>query len=437
MKVTREKIENSQAYLTIEMDKAEVEQSLEKSYQRLVQRVSIPGFRKGKAPRNIVERHVGRESLFEDTLKHILPEAYEKALAEEKLQPVAEPHIELVQQEPLVFKATVPLMPTVKLDDYHKLSLTPEPVTVKEEDVDAVIEQLRHQHAAWEPVERPVEFNDMVVIDVDSSIEGKPFINQKGVQYQVIKDSTAPLKGFSEQLVGMNRGDEKEFTLQLPLDFPKAELGGKEASFKVKVGEIKLEKLSELNDDFAKEVDPEFKNLGQLRERLTGQLKVRLEAKAQADFEERILEEVTKTSQVEYPAVLVDLELERMLDQQSRRLQSGGLSIDDYLKAVKKTPEELRTETRPVAEKRVLRSIVLDKIAEEEKIEASHEEIDAEIQLMAASAPSKREVVERMLSDPRAHESVRQMLLTRKTVQRLVDIAKTPRAETQEKEAGK
>ena len=172
MKVTKEKTENSQAFLTIEMEPAEVEESLEVSYHHLVKKTKIPGFRKGKAPRAILEGHIGKESLFEEALNNLLPQAYEKAIKEQEIEPITQPHIEIAQTDPVIFKVTVPLKPTIKLGDYHHLQFTPEPVEVTEDDVNTAIEQLRRQHAIWEPVERPVEFDDLIVLNVESNVEG-------------------------------------------------------------------------------------------------------------------------------------------------------------------------------------------------------------------------------------------------------------------------
>ena len=192
MKVTNEKVENRQAFLSIEMEPAEVEQSLEECYRRLAKKANITGFRKGKAPRKVLERHSNKESLMEEAFGDLIPKAYEKAVKEQKLKPIARPHIEIAQNDPLVFKAVVPLQPLVELGDYHSIRVEPQPVEIGEGDVDALIEKLRHQRANWEPVERPVDFNDMVVFDIESNIEGKPFINQKGAQYSVTQNSSFP-----------------------------------------------------------------------------------------------------------------------------------------------------------------------------------------------------------------------------------------------------
>ena len=423
MKVTREKTENSQAFLTIEMEPAEVEESLEASYHRLAMKANIPGFRKGKAPRAVLERYIGKESLLEDALNNLLPQAYEKAVKEQGIEAIASPSIEIAQTDPVVFKATVPLKPTIKLGDYYDIRLTPEPVELTEDGVNAVIEQLRHQHATWEPVERAANFDDLVTLDVESQIEGKPFINQQGVQYQVLPAQPLPVAGFAEQLPGMKGGEEKEFKLQIPEDYPRGELAGKEAWFKVRVTEIKQQRLPELDDEFATLINPDFKTLDSLREQVSANLRLRAEQRAKEEFEERIIEAVADISQVEFPPVLVEIEIARLLNQQARWLQASGKGLEEYLSRINKTEEELREELHPLATKRVTHSLLLGRIAEEEKIEVSDSEINAELENMTQSATENKDEVQKLLDSPQARSSMEQLLTTRKTIQRLVEIA--------------
>ncbi len=425
MKVTNEKTENCQVFLSIEMEPAEVEESLEKSYYRLVRKMNIPGFRKGKAPREILERYIGKDSLLEDALDNLLPEAYEKAIKEQKIEAIAQPHIEIAQTDPVVFKATVPLPPKVELGDYHHIQVTPEPVESTGDDVNAVIEQLRHRHATWEPVERPVDFDDLVVLDIESNIEDKPFINQKAVQYQVLRDLPFPAPGFAEQLLGMKKNEEKEFKLQFPSDFPRGELAGKVPSFKVKISEIKQERLPELDDEFASRVNPDFKTLDSLQERVSTDLKLRAEEKARIDFEERVIEAVVDLAELEFPPILVEMEVARLLNEQSRHLQMSGKGLEEYLGTINKTKEELQEELHPVATKRVIRSLVLGNIAEEEKIEVSESEVNAEIENMIKSDTDNKDELPKFLNTPQARKSIEQLLITRKTMQRLVEIAKS------------
>ncbi len=435
MKVTNEKIENSQAFLTIEMEPVEVEESLEKSYHRLVQKTRIPGFRKGKAPRVILERYIGRESLLEDTINNLLPQTYEKAIKEQEIEAIAQPQIEVTQTDPLVFKAIVPLKPKVELGDYHHIQVTPEPVEVTESNVNDVIEHLRHQHATWEPVERPIDFGDLVVLDIESSIEDKPFINQKGVQYQVNQDLDFPAPGFAEQLTRMKSNEEKEFKLQFPSDYPGGELAGKEPWFKVRISEIKQEILPELNDEFASQIDPDFKTLDSLREQASSDLKLRAEEKVRIDFEEKTIDAVVDLTEVEFPPIFVEVEMGQIL---SQRFQRGNQELEEYLKSINKTEEEIREELRPLATTRVTRSLVLGRVAGEEKIEASDSEIDTEIGNMTKSTTEKQDELEKVLNTPRARESIKQTLITRKTLQRLVEIAKGSNAlKITQKEEGK
>jgi len=423
VKVTNEKTENSQVFLTIEMEPAEMEESLESSYRRLVKTVDVPGFRKGKASRAILERHVGQESLLRDAVDELVPQSYQKALEQQGIEPFTPPQIEVVQTDPLVFKAVVSLKPVIKLGDYHSIRDAPEPVEVTEDDINAVIEQLRHQHATWEPVERPVDFSDLVTLYIDSNVEDEPFINQKGAQYQVIRDSSSPAPGFAEQLQGMNKDEEKEFKLQFPSDYTRSELAEKEASFKVKVTEIKQEDLPELTDELAVQIDPDLKTVDSLRERISKDLGLTREENTRRDFGERIIETAVDLSEVEFPPILVEMEVDRSLERNIQLLQRSGQGLEQYLQNINKTEEELREELRPAATKRVARSLVLGKIAEEEKIEVSDSEIEAEIEEATKSVTENKDELEKALSTPQARQSIEKQLVTRKTIQRMTEIA--------------
>jgi len=424
VKVTKEKTENSQAFLTIEMEPAEVEESLDKSYYRLVRKTNVPGFRKGKAPREVLERYLGKECLLDNAIDNLLPEAYAQAVKEQEIEAIARPHIEIAEKDPVVFKVTVPLKPTIKLGDYHHIQVMPEAVELNEGDVDATIEQLRHEQATWEPVERPVEFDDLVALDIESNIEDKPFINRKGVQYHVVRDLSFPTPGFAEQLVGMKRNEDKEFKLQFPSDFPNAELVGKEAWFKVGVTEIKQERLPELDGEFARGIDPDFTSLDSLREQVSANLKLRAEEKARIDYEERVIQAVVDLAELEFPPILVERETDRLLSQRLQRLQMGEQRLEEYLKSINKTKEELREELHPLATKGITRSLVLGEIAEEEKVEVTDSEIDAEIENITKGAAEKKDELQEFLNRLESRESIQHLLTTRKTIQQLVEIAK-------------
>ena len=423
MKVTRDKTENSQVFLTIELEPQEVEEAMAESYKRLSRRANIPGFRKGKAPPAILERYLGRDSVLEDALNHQLPKVYEKAIEEQQIEAIAQPEIELIQTEPVIFKAKVPLVPVVQLGNYQSVKMKPEPVKVTDVNVKETIEQLRHQNATWESVDRAVEFGDLAIFNIENQVDGATFFNREGVQYLVLQDSVSPAPGFAKELTGMNKGEEKNFNIKLPEDYPRNEFAGKEAHFTVKILEVKQEILPELNDEFAAQLGPEIKNMAALKEEVSSNLKLRAEAKARADFEEKVVDAVVSSSQVEFPPVLMETEIHRMLNEQARQFERQGVNLEEYLKSINKTEAELHEELHPVATKRVTQSLVLGKVAEAEEVEVSDKEIDEEIETMLKNATDKKDELQRALNAPPSRGSIRQILLTRKTVDRLVEIA--------------
>jgi trigger factor len=276
-----------------------------------------------------------------------------------------------------------------------------------------------------------------VTLDIDSHVEGKQFINQQGVQYQILKNQTAPAPGFAEKLVGMKGGEEKEFILPLPADYAQAELAGKEASFKVKITEVKQLKLPELDDEFAAAVNPEFKTFDGLKERISTNLRLMAEDRARREFEERVVDAAVDLSQVDFPPILVEMEIDRTLEQQARQLQANNMAMEEYLSRIGKKEEELREELRPAATKRVIRSLVLGKINQAEKIEVSEADIDAELERMIEGAGEKKDEARKQLNTSQVRNSLEQVVATRKTVQRLVEIAGRPKRAAKSAESAK
>jgi trigger factor len=425
LKVTKEKVENCQAYLTIEMEPAEMEDGMQHAYQRVVQKTDIPGFRRGKAPRAVFERTLGRSRLLEEALDRLVPQAYQQALKEQAIEPYAQPELQIKQADPLIFNAVVPLMPVVELGDYRSIRMQPEAGDIKEENINAVIEEFRHQHATWESAERSLDYNDMAVIDINGDVEDKPYVKQAAAQLQVTKDLASPAPGFAAQIVGMKKGDEKEFDITFPADYPHKTAAGKEGHFKVKLHEIKEEKLPDLNDDLVAQVSPELKTLDALKEEVAKSLKLRADERVRMEFEEKLINAIVEQSKVEYPPVLVDLEINRIINEQTRQLQLTGQGMDQYLKSINKTAEQLQEDMRPVATKNVTAALVLGKIAAEEKIEVTETDIENGItNMMRNVADDKKEEFRRLLDTPRTRESLEQSLKTRQTIERLAEIVK-------------
>jgi trigger factor len=424
VKVTKEKIENSQAYLKIEMETAETDVALDQAYKTLVKKANIPGFRKGKAPRNIVEAYIGKDALFQEAVNAMIPEAYDKAIQEQQLQPIDQPLVEIENYNPVTYKAVVPLAPTATLGDYTTIKILPESVSVNEEQVDRVIDNLRHQNGTWEPAERPIAVHDMITLDVKSESEGKTFLNKDGMQYEVEEGYNFPAPGFSEQLKGMTRNEEKEFTLKMPDAWAQKDFAGKEVNFKIKVTEIKQEKLPEVNDEFAKTVSSECSDVRSLRERIKSDLTAREEERNKFEYEDKVIEGLLAISKLEYPPTVIDHEIDRLLNQQLQYLQMSGVNIEEYIKQIQKSPEQMRDEIKPRAEKRVRQSLVMEKFGEQEKIEVSPDEVKAEIDNLLKGVPEDKQTEMRGQFEA-SSDSVRKVLIIRKALQKLVESAKT------------
>ena len=419
MRVSSERIEHSQVVLNIELDPEEVERSLEKAYRRLVNSVSIPGFRKGKTPRPVLERHLGRVAFLEDAINHEVPEIYSQTIQEQGVDAIDQPQIEIMQIDPIIFKAIVPVRPTVELGVYRQIRLASEPVEITAAQIEAVIQQLRSMHAPWEPVERAARWGDLLTIEVEGSIGGKPYLNKKGLQYYLLPDSSIPVPGFAEQLEGLEKGQEKRFTNSFANDFKMTEFAGKEYLFKVLVMEIKEKHLPELNDEFAKGIGLESLDL--LRQQVAADLRARAEQQARRQLEENVVQAVVGLSQIEFPTILVEREIDRLIAEQRDQLSASQVRLEDYLQHANKTEGELRSSLEPLATRRVMDSLVLSKVAELEKIEVSGEEIDTEVERLAQG--EKGEELRKFLGSLAARSSLERALLTRKTVQHLVEIA--------------
>lgn len=424
MKANIEKTENRQAYLTIEMEPAEVEDGLSKAYNRLVKKANIPGFRKGKAPRSILEQFYGKEALLEDAVEHMAPEAYEKAIKDQDLKPIARPEIQLDKTEPVTYKVVVALEPVIKLGDYHQIKISPEKVELKEEDVEKTLEQIRHQHSIWEPVDRQVNSRDQVTLDIESSIGDDPYINQKDAQFEVEKGSEFPIKGFSEELIGLKKDETKEFKLTFPEDYGRAELAGKEASFKVTIKEIKQEKLPELDDELARKVNNDFKDLAELRSKVTESIQKNAEETAKRDFEQKVVDEVVSQAEVEYPPIMEEEEVDNLIRQQMRRWQVDERGMDAYLQSIQKTPEQFRDELKPAAIKTLKQSLVLTEVARVENIPIGPSDIENEIETMTKDIPEDRkEKLVEFLKLPQTQANLAATIVTRRTIERLTEIA--------------
>ena len=435
MKVSTEKIQGSQVVLTIETDKEEMDKSLDKAYHRLAAKTAVPGFRKGKAPRPMLERYLGRDALVEEAANLLMAESYDKALEEHKVDAIARPKVEVLQVEPLSFKATVPVRPTVELGDYHEIKFVPETVVVTDEDVNEALERLRNMRATWEPVEREAKNEDLLNIDVEGTAQGKVVVSEKGGWYPLSPGPSSSLPGFSEQLEGAKKGEERAFTLKLSPAF--GELSGEDCSFKVLVNEIKQKNLPDLDDEFAKSLGRGIETMDALREKVLADIKSEKERMERRKLEDKAIEALVAVSRLEYPEILVQNEIDHLIDERKQYLGERD-SLENYLKNVKKTEEEFRNELKPMAEDVIKRSLVLEKMGQLEKIEVSEADVDAEVERIIKGA-NNDERVRQLFSSPSGRESLRRNIYMRKTIDRLAEIATKGEETTplEEKEGGK
>ncbi len=287
MKTTSEKIENCQVALNVEMEREETQKYLGIALEHLARKVTLPGFRKGKAPSSLVEQHVGKEAIFQEALEHLVPAAYEEALVKEAIAAIAEPKIELIKIEPVIFKATVPTKPEVTPGNYKDIKLELAKKEIGDSDIDQVIEQLRMQFGTLVPVERDVQYGDVISADIDGKRGEESILNRKDALYEVNQDSKFPVPGFAEKMIGLKKDAEISFDIPFPDDYEIKEIAGKQYSFTVKIKEVKEKNLPEINDDFAKNAGSE--NVAELREKIKAGLQSRADESLKKEFEHKLI----------------------------------------------------------------------------------------------------------------------------------------------------
>ena len=425
MKVTKEEAASREVVLNIELDSDDVEPYLDRSYRRMVNRVQIPGFRKGKAPRTLVENYLGKEAMIRDSLDYIAQQSIEKAIETEELDIFGEPDVEVVEVNPPSFKATLCLEPIVDLGDFRSLRMKPDPVEVTDDQVSEMVEQLRHNAAPWEPVERPVSFGDLITLDVDGFIDGQQVADDKEVEFIPQQDNPMPFTGFSVHLEGVSKGQVKEFTLPIPEDYPDESIQGKECRFKVTIHEIKEKALPEVDDEFAKGVGEGFENVEALKQNIFDNLTTQAQMVSQRSFQETTLQKVIAGANIEMSGIPTDREIDHMLENRAEALRSRRISMDDYLRSASKTEDELREEMRPSAQERVTRFLVLRQLAKEEGLSVDDSDIDTEVDSITGGQSESPEALRQALVDDNLRASVASAILSRKVLERLSEIVQS------------
>ena len=423
MKVTKESSSPVEIILNVEMDTTDEDPYIDRSYRRTVGRLNIPGFRKGKAPRSIVESYVGRMALVQDALDFMIPETLNHALQEEEIQAFVEPRVEVTELEPVSFRATVPLEPTVDLGDFYSVRLEKEPVAVSDEEVDQVLERIRREMAPWEPVSRPVQFGDLLNLNVEGEMDGEVLVNDQEVDYIPEASNVLPFPGFAEHLEGTEAGEQKEFIVTVPEDYPRTEYAGKDVAFKVDVLSIKEKALADLDDEFAKGVGEGFDDMTALRNHILERITNEAESQADQAFQEQSLNSLLESATITASDLLLEREIQNMQDERERMLRNQRLDLDTYLSYVGKTEEEFQEELRPVAEDRLNRMLVVRRLAQEEGLDVTPEEIQAEVESILSGATEENlGAMRRAFNSEGTRESIRSSLLNQKVMARLVEI---------------
>ncbi|MDE5698889.1 MAG: trigger factor [Lachnospiraceae bacterium] len=425
MSLQVEKLEGNMAKLTIEASAEDFEQAIEKAYQKNKNKLSIPGFRKGKVPRKMIEQMYGREIFYEDAANIVIPTAYAKALDECTEEIVSQPTIDIVQAEagkPFIFTAEVALKPEVTLGKYKGIEVEKTDTTVTDEEIDTAIDRERESNARTISVEdRAVKDGDMTVIDFKGFVDGEAFEGGTGENYPLTIGSNTFIPGFEEQLIGAEIDKEVDVNVTFPEDYQAAELAGKPAVFKCTVKEIKEKELPELDDEFASEVS-EFDTLAEYREDVKKNLTEKKEDEAKSAKEEKVIEAIIADAQMDIPEAMLATQQRSMADDFAQRIQMQGISIDQYFQFTGLTREAFLEQLKPQAEQRIKTRLVLEAVAKAENIEVSEEEYTSEIKKMAEAYQMEESKLTEMISDFE-QKSIKEDICIRKALDLAVENA--------------
>ncbi|MEK3807743.1 MULTISPECIES: trigger factor [unclassified Metabacillus] len=420
-----EKLEGNQGVLTVEVEAEKFGKALDEAFKKVSKQVNIPGFRKGKVPRAMFEQRFGIESLYQDALDILLPEVYPQAVEEAGIDPIDRPEIDVEQIEKgknLIFTAKVVVKPEVKLGEYKGLEVEKMDASVSDEDVDAELKTLQERHAELVVKEEgTVENGDTVVIDFEGFADGEAFEGGTAENYTLEIGSGSFIPGFEDQLVGLEAGGEKDVEVTFPEEYHAENLAGKPATFKVKLHEIKAKELPALDDEFAKDVDEEVESLEALKAKTRTRLEEAKKAEAENTLRDTLVDKASDNAEVDIPQVLIDNEVNRMMQEFEQRLQAQGMNLELYFQFSGQDEDALKEQMKEDASKRVKYNLTLEAIAKAENIEATDEEVEAEIAKMAEMYNMPVENIKQALG---SLEGLKEDLKVRKAIDFLVENSK-------------
>lgn len=402
MSVQVEKLEKSMAKLTITVEAAKFDAAVDSAYQKNKGKIALPGFRKGKAPRAMIEKMYGTGVFYEDAANELIPEAYETAAKESELEIVAQPEIEVTQMDKgtdFIFTATVAIKPEVTLGDYKGIEVEKKEAEVSEEEITAEIDKAREANSRLITIEdRATEDGDTVIIDFDGYVDGKQFEGGYAEDYTLVLGSHSFIDNFEDQLVGKNLGEDVEVNVTFPEEYHVDELKGKPALFKVKIKEIQKKELPELDDDFAQDVS-DFDTLDEYKADVEKKILENKENQIKREQEDQIIEKIIENAQMEIPQQMIAAQTRQMTQEFAQRLQSQGLSLEQYMQFTGLTPQKMMEDLEPQALKRIQSRLVLEAVVAAENIEASDEEIDKELENMASMYQMEIDKLKELIGD--------------------------------------
>ena len=426
MSLQVEKLEKNMAKLTIEVPAEELEKAMQNAYLRAKNRITIPGFRKGKAPRKMIEQMYGKGIFLEDAANALIPEQYSKALEECDLEIVSQPEIDVTQIEPgkaFIFTAEVAVKPEVTLGEYKGLEVPKSETEVTDEEIEAELKKEQEKNSRTITAEdRGAENGDIATIDFEGFVDGTAFEGGKGTDYPLTLGSGSFIPGFEDQLVGAKAGDHVEVNVTFPEEYQSKDLAGKAAVFQCDVKKVETKELPELDDDFAQDVS-EFDTLAEYKEDIKKNLTERKEKEARTAKENAAVDKAIENAQMEIPDAMIETQISQMLDDFSRRMQAQGLTMEQYMQFTGLTADKMREEMKPQALKRIQTRLVLEKIAETENIQPSEEEVNEEISKMAEMYKMEADKLKELLGD-RELEQMKKDMAVQKAVTLVADEAK-------------
>ena len=439
MSVKVENLEHNMAKLTIEVSAEELEKALNKAYNKQKNQISVPGFRKGKVPRAMVEKMYGAEIFYEDAANELMQQTYPSAIDESGIDIVSRPTVDVVQIEkgkPFIYTAEVATRPEVTLGKYMGVTVTKIDTTVTDEEVEAELENQRNTNARTVTVtDRPVKEGDTAVIDFEGFVDGVAFAGGKGENHPLEIGSHTFIDTFEDQLVGKNVGDELDVNVTFPEQYQAAELAGKPAVFKVKINEIKAKELPELDDEFAQDVAG-VDTLAEYKEEVKKNLTEKKEAETRKTKEDEAIQKIIDKSKMDIPEAMIQTQCETMVNEFAQRIAQSGLSMDQYLQFSGMTVDQLMEQVRPEAESRIKSSLVLEQIAKDENIEVTDADIDAEIEKMAAAYGMEADKLKEYMGDAEKESMKKDLAITKAADLVMENIKERAKAKTKkEKEA--